>query len=692
MDALADLVGKLDFTVGEDFEQDVRRRFGIQVNHTSPCPRGSFLLLATFRRSLVRLTEESVALILESCLGGHAPFFHVVEVSHNHFRFAVSCKKVGFSVYNLRRVIGSVFDVYFHLWSNGALHWEREKRLWEAEEERKWSKVLTKSQKRAEKKKSNKRVIFAKRLVSSPPLKKSVPSKVASVIRIGSFDVDIPSQGHYSVGVLISDDKIQALEQLSDERFGLSNPSRGLSGILKHSRTAHLQSDLLLKQSQSLNIQKDSGIQKILNFGSANSSFVLPKIIDRARRMGGCTRCFGIDHRRINCHSPLRCAGCFNYGHKLKFCYARARPRIFWRPKTVPQSEMANVEVQETERAEQEAHVNSLPIPNKEGELENPTQHLGSPPSQPASPSPVHLVSSSTPEDDQAEETMANFAVDPAPFIPLGLELEDWARPARGRIVISGNPPRRHEENAIATVYPPPPQNHLYEAMEEVVDFFEQEYQVRVLSSCMSPLGLCLVQFHSPVARQAMVNLSPHQLDHVREIVVEEHDRGLNLRNCPFTRTCWVMFLAFPLDFQSREIISQAVGLFGNVITWTNNTRCRSRVLVRCNVTLVSRVPRSLLVCQGNPVGDNGNSWSVPVFVLSSHLNDVWPADEDQIPPNGNPHPVNGFFLNGNHGNPFHGHFEDVGDLGHVQQENVNHGWQVPPQPEINNDWAPWPV
>jgi hypothetical protein len=267
MDALADLVGKLDFTVGEVFEQDVRRRFGIQVNHTSPCPRGSFLLLATFRRSLVRLTEESVALILESCLGGHAPLFHVVEVSHNHFRFAVSCKKVGFSVYNLRRVIGSVFDVYFHLWSNGAPHWEREKRLWEAEEERKWSKVLTKSQKRAEKKKSNKRVSFAKRLVSSPPLKKPVPLKVASVIRIGSFDVDIPSQGHYSVdGVLISDDKIQALEQLSDERFGLSNPSRGLSGILKNSRTAHLQSDPLLKQSHSLNIQQDSGIQKNFEF------------------------------------------------------------------------------------------------------------------------------------------------------------------------------------------------------------------------------------------------------------------------------------------------------------------------------------------------------------------------------------------------------------------------------------------
>ena len=76
----------------------------------------------------------------------------------------------------------------------------------------------------------------------------------------------------------------------------------------------------------------------------------------------------------------------------------------------------------------------------------------------------------------------------------------------------------------------------------------------------LSPLGLCLVQFHYPTAKQAMINLSPLQLDGVREIVVQALDRGINLRSCPFTRTCWVMFLAFPLDFQTKEIILQAVG------------------------------------------------------------------------------------------------------------------------------------
>jgi hypothetical protein len=52
---------------------------------------------------------------------------------------------------------------------------------------------------------------------------------------------------------------------------------------------------------------------------------------------------------------------------------------------------------------------------------------------------------------------MANFPVNPDPFVPDGLGIEDWARPARGRIIISDNPPRRHNEYAIITLNPPPP-------------------------------------------------------------------------------------------------------------------------------------------------------------------------------------------------------------------------------------------
>ena len=84
-----------------------------------------------------------------------------------HFRFSVFSKDVVFFVYKLRRVITNMFDIYFHLWNNGTPHWEREKHAWEIEQEKEWTKVLSRSSKKAAAKasKSQKKVSFAKQLV-----------------------------------------------------------------------------------------------------------------------------------------------------------------------------------------------------------------------------------------------------------------------------------------------------------------------------------------------------------------------------------------------------------------------------------------------------------------------------------------------------------------------------------------------
>lgn len=83
----------LDFSPGLESEKVIFDRFGCPV---SSLPSSTpFLLVASFGRSSVKLNEDSVALLLQSCIGGSAHDFHVSHLSGWMFRFAISCKDVG---------------------------------------------------------------------------------------------------------------------------------------------------------------------------------------------------------------------------------------------------------------------------------------------------------------------------------------------------------------------------------------------------------------------------------------------------------------------------------------------------------------------------------------------------------------------------------------------------------------------
>jgi len=123
-----------------------------------------------------------------------------------------------------------------------------------------------------------------------------------------------------------------------------------------------------------------------------------------------------------------------------------------------------------------------------------------------------------------------------------------WQRPARARVALGGEPPRRHEQYAILELDPAPAPAHVLEIIHDVVHFLQQEFLVRVVSAFPSPLGLGLFKFDDPIQRQRLISASPIQFGH-GSIRVLKHDEATNFRSCIYSRESWIMFLGFPLDY-----------------------------------------------------------------------------------------------------------------------------------------------
>ena len=98
------------------------------------------------------------------------------------------------------------------------------------------------------------------------------------------------------------------------------------------------------------------------------------------------------------------------------------------------------------------------------------------------------------------------------------------------------------------------------------------------------------------------------------------------------------MFLAFPLDFQKEIYIRAIVAPYGRLLEWYRDEN-KSRILVQVLLLSPDRVPRSLIVSRGTLIGGMGCSWAVSVYILNGQFPDAFPADEDLVPFDGEPHP-----------------------------------------------------
>lgn len=95
--------------------------------------------MVSFGRSALRVNEDSVGLLLQSCIGGIDTDFRVLHLSHMMFRFSVFSKDVGFMIYRLKSFSCKLFKDFFHLCGSGGPDWKRDFARWQAEQEAEWT-------------------------------------------------------------------------------------------------------------------------------------------------------------------------------------------------------------------------------------------------------------------------------------------------------------------------------------------------------------------------------------------------------------------------------------------------------------------------------------------------------------------------------------------------------------------------
>lgn len=89
----------LDLLPGLDLQAAIWRKFRLPINHLDGNDRDPFLLVASFGRCKFRLSEEIVGFLLQSCVGGNAKDFNLIQFGDRVFQSSVSSKVVGFYIY-----------------------------------------------------------------------------------------------------------------------------------------------------------------------------------------------------------------------------------------------------------------------------------------------------------------------------------------------------------------------------------------------------------------------------------------------------------------------------------------------------------------------------------------------------------------------------------------------------------------
>ena len=256
--------------------------------------------------------------------------------------------------------------------------------------------------------------------------------------------------------------------------------------------------------------------------------------------------------------------------------------------------------------------------------LATPSTLLSAPSHSPSlSPRPHPLtppLPSPTSPPPFARADMANFPVDPLPFLP-GLVAVDRGpvdRLQRCHVMV-GAPPLQNDEFAIIQVDWDILEGDKQEVLDEVCIILGH-LNAAVSYQSVCPLGVGLISFSSAAVRDQIIAASPHPLDSMADATfsVIPHDEGLNMRSPVFAREVWMMMVLFPLDYQTDYYVNKVVSLFGGLVLWHNPRRNKVRVLVKVLIKEDRLVPYSVVMTRvAQFIGTASRSWSFPVFILN---------------------------------------------------------------------------
>jgi hypothetical protein len=171
----------------------------------------------------------------------------------------------------------------------------------------------------------------------------------------------------------------------------------------------------------------------------------------------------------------------------------------------------------------------------------------------------------------------------------------------------------------------------------------EYGFTLEMIQCC--PIGTAFVRVTSFADRDWLVNQSPDQFAG-RTISFVNHNEGINHRAFTYNQECWLLLIAYPLDLWNSEHIKRAVRDFGVFVAWGEEASCYGAIVVKVRVADLQHIPHSCVVTDGNTF--QGESWTVPIFILSQKLLGNLPADEDdplQMGPHLTLYPCNLFNL-----------------------------------------------